>query len=171
LITADHWIAIQGSRDYGTEVSPASFEPVCDAYHHAKGENRYFKATSLSRYAELEMAELPVSISGLYPLALYKNITNQPTFANGSTCDNMIRLFNTSMTTGAYKPVQVEGRVRASLCPWPGEVEWDGVHGIQVATPFIENNYLDCRTMQGYAGTGGSGDSSMYSTDRTNEDL
>lgn len=170
MITADHQIAIQGSRDYGTEVTPASFEPACDAYQHTKSRTRYFKATGLSRYAELEMSRLPVSTSGLYPLALYKNITNQPTFANGSTCDNMIRLFNTSLSTGAYEPVRVEGYVRANLGPWQGEVEWDGVHGIQVATPFIENNYLECRTMQGYAGKG-PGDSSLYTTDRTKDDV
>lgn len=88
-------------------------------------------------------------------------MTNQPTFANGSTCDNMIRLFNLSMSTGAYEPVPVRGSVRANIAPFQSEGEWTGVYGVQVATPFIENNYLDCRAMQGYAGTGGNGDSDI----------
>ena len=31
----------------------------------------------------------------------------------------------------------------------------------ELVTPFIENNYLDCRTMRGYEGTGGPGDSDV----------
>jgi len=95
-----------------------------------------------------------------YPLELFKNITNQPTFANASTCDNMIRWFNTSMSVGEFAPAPVLGRIRANAFPYEGtEKEWTAVYGVQVATPFIENNYLDCRTMAGYVGTGGPGDS------------
>lgn len=95
-----------------------------------------------------------------YPLELFKNITNQPTFANATTCDNMIRLFNTSMSIGEHAPAPVRGRIRANAFPFPGEEKkWADVYGVQIATPFIENNYLDCRTMKGYDGTGGPGES------------
>jgi hypothetical protein len=125
----------------------------------------------MDEYAEVEFSRLPRSASNPYAIELFKNITNQPIFANGSACDNMIRLFNSSLSTGAYEPVSVKGRVRADIAPLKGEEEWSDVYGLQIATPFIENNYLDCQTMQGYAGTGGPGDSSILATSNNNHDL
>jgi len=114
-----------------------------------------------------------------YPLELFKNITNQPTFANATTCDNMIRLFNTSMSIGEHSPAPVRGKIRANAFPFPGEEKkWVDVYGVQIATPFIENNYLDCRTMKGYDGTGGPGESVIQhaitastTTNNYNDDL
>lgn len=174
LITAGHNIAIDGSRAYGTEVSPAEFEPLCDAYDRLADGATYFKATSQNtsqdRYADLAFHKIHPNAKSPYSMDLFKNITNQPTFANGITCDNMIRLFNTNMSTGVYEPVQVRGTVVTNLAPWNEKVEWKGVYGVQIATPFIENNYLDCRTMQGYTGIGGPGDSSTYTTHNANKD-
>jgi len=71
----------------------------------------------------------------------------------------MIRWFNTTMSAGT---AVVQGRVRAlNAFPYVSDEEhaWDGVWGVQVATPFIENNYLSCGSMRGYRGTGGAGDS------------
>ncbi|KAK3403341.1 hypothetical protein B0T20DRAFT_343709, partial [Sordaria brevicollis] len=113
-----------------------------------------------------------------YPLDFFRNITNQPTFAKqGGGCDNMIRFFDTAMSRGEFPPVAVRGRVRAvNIFPFAKEEEleldadsglsgsdspddagrlrkrewgWTDVYGVQVATPFIENNYLDCETMRG----------------------
>lgn len=102
---------------------------------------------------------------------MFKNMTNQPTFANGSACDNMVRLFDTSMSRGGHEPVFVRGRVRANLAPLEGGEEWAGVYGVQVATPFIENNYLDCRSMQGYTGLGGVGDLNIDTIPSNDNDL
>ncbi|KAL2269697.1 hypothetical protein VTJ83DRAFT_1881 [Remersonia thermophila] len=214
LITAGHDIALEGSRAYGTIVSPASYDPPCDAYRRLPSGATYFRGTtqglasppsstpatkaagmpSPAEFIELEMHTLATGAAALhlttpYPLEFFKNITNQPTFANASTCDNMIRLFNTTMSTGKYAPVAVRGRVRARAFPFVGHPssqenmgsyglkggqqavltavgrqdddvhEWTDVYGVQIATPFIENNYLDCRTMRGYTGTGGPADS------------
>jgi hypothetical protein len=162
LISAQNDIALEGSRAYGTLVSPAEYEPLCDAYRHSPDGTTYFKGSSLTSpdFFELEMTRLPHDLSSPYHLELFKNITNQPTFANATSCDNMIRLYNTTMSTGGLTPVPVRGRVRARAFPFQeGEKEWTDVYGVQVATPFIENNYLDCRTMRGYSGTGGPGDS------------
>lgn len=127
---------------------------------------------------EVEMTRLLSSSFGLgspYTLDFLKNITNQPTFAKpGGTCDNMIRFFDTSMSRGKFAPVPVRGRVRAvNMFPFvedkldldlagldsddagskrQREWEWADVYGMQVATPFIENNYLDCEAMRGYEG-------------------
>ena len=162
MITAQNEIAIQGSRDYGTDVTPAEFDPVCDAYRALPNGARYFKSKSLasSDFIEVETTRLRRPTRNPYPLELFKNITNQPTFASAVTCDRMIRLFNTSMSAGDFAPVPVMGRVQANTFPFKGTKKvWTHVYGVQVATPFIEDNYLDCQTMQGYAGTGGPGDS------------
>ena len=174
LISATNDIALEGSRAYGTLVSPAAYDPPCDAYRRLPSGASYFKAASLDSgdFVELEMSRThnnppTASNSNPYPLDFFRNITNQPTFANATSCDNMIRLFNTSMSVGEYAPVPVRGRVRARAFPFhrlhsgKEETEWTGVYGVQVATPFIENNYLDCRTMRGYVGTGGPGDSDI----------
>ncbi|KAK3328222.1 hypothetical protein B0T19DRAFT_442137 [Cercophora scortea] len=158
LISATNTIAVEGSKAYGTIVSPAEYEPLCDAYHALANGATYFKGSSLtsSDFVELEMTQLPRSVLNPYPLELFRNITNQPTFANATTCDNMIRMFHTSMSMGDFAPVPVRGRVRAKTFPFDGvQKEWSNVYGVQVATPFIENNYLDCQSMQGYDGTGG----------------
>jgi hypothetical protein len=164
LISATNDIALDGSRAYGTLVSPAEYEPACNAYRQLANGATYFKGSSLTsaEFVELEMTRLQHPTLSPYSLELFRNITNQPTFANATSCDNMIRLFNTSMSVGAHAPVPVRGRVRARAFPFQGGVkEWADVYGVQVATPFIENNYLDCRTMRGYSGTGGPGDSYM----------
>ena len=172
LISATNDIAVEGSRAYGTIVSPAEYEPLCDAYRRLANGNTYFKATSLTSpdFVELEMTRLPHPTLNPYPLELFKNITNQPTFANATSCDNMIRLFNTTMSVGEYAPVPVRGRVAARAFPFHGdENEWTDIYGVQVATPFIENNYLDCQTMRGYSGTGGPGDSYIHGPNSNDE--
>lgn len=172
LITSDHLIALAGSRDYGTVVSPAAWDPPCDAYRAQPDGSTYFKGQSIdsSEFVEVEMSRLKDMKLNPYPLELFKNITNQPTFANSSTCDNMIRWFNTSMSVGEFAPRPVLGRIKANAFPYKGvDKEWTDVYGVQVATPFIENNYLDCQSMKGYQGTGGVGDSLIQDTN-FNED-
>ena len=153
LISGSHSIAVEGSRAYGTIVSPADYDPACNAYRTLPNGANYFRANALSssEFVELEMTQLQAGAFNPYPLEFFRNITNQPTFANASTCDNMIRLFETDMAKGEHAPVAVRGQVRASAFPFGAAgSSWSEVYGVQVATPFIENNYLDCRTMQGY---------------------
>ncbi|KAL2146547.1 hypothetical protein VTI28DRAFT_3438 [Corynascus sepedonium] len=172
LISATNDIALEGSRAYGTLVSPAKYEPLCDAYRHMANGHTYFRGASVNSpdFVELEMARIPRTTLSPYPLELFKNITNQPTFANATSCDNMIRLFNTTMSVGDHAPVYVSGRVKARAYPFEGaEEEWTDIYGVQVATPFIENNYLECRSMRGYSGTGGPGDSYVHELNANNE--
>ncbi|KAK3308544.1 uncharacterized protein B0T15DRAFT_392512 [Chaetomium strumarium] len=172
LISATNEIALEGSRKYGTLVSPAEYVPFCDAYLRMANGATYFRGISLttSEHFELEMTRISHPTRNPYPLELFKNITNQPTFANGLSCDNMIRLFNTTMSVDEYAPVPVHGRVRARAFPFEAvEEEWADIYGVKIATPFIENNYLDCRTMRGYSGTGGPGDSYTHDPHPINE--
>lgn len=165
LISATNDIALEGSRAYGTIVSPAEYDPPCDAYQSLANGATYFRGSSLtsSEFVEVEVARLPQPNLSPYPLELFKNITNQPTFSNGTVCDNMIRLFNSTLSADQYEPAAVRGKVKARAFPFQGgEKEWTDVYGVQLATPFIENNYLDCGTLKGYAGTGGPGDSLVH---------
>ena len=85
----------------------------------------------------------------MYPLSFFRNTTNQPTFADGKTCDNRIRFFNTSVTT--QKGIErVQGTVRARIWPLEGEREWRGVGGVRFGSAFVENNYLSCEDFRGY---------------------
>jgi hypothetical protein len=88
-------------------------------------------------------------------------VTNQPQFStNPNACDNFIRLFNSSVTTGKYAPVAVKGIVSAEppfLTSDKPKI-WTGVYGLRLDNAFIENNYLPCESLRGYDGTGGNGD-------------
>lgn len=169
LMTADHEIALKGALDYGTHVYPSSFTPACDAYAPVPSASvagtTFFSAQSVSdspssntssfssdpsSYASITSVFAPSS-SSPFPLSFYKNFTNQPTFADGKTCDNMIRLFNTSVTLVPNGIESVVGTVRARIFPFGGErQEWRGVHGVRMDTSFIENNYLPCEGFRGY---------------------
>jgi hypothetical protein len=87
-----------------------------------------------------------------FPLSFFKNVTNQVTFADGKTCDNMIRLFNTSLTTAPNRIESVKGTVRARIPPFAEDQEWNDVYGVRMDTAFIENNYLPCEDFRGYSG-------------------
>ena len=153
-MTAGHEIALKGAGDYGTNTFPALFEPGCDAYRavpkakqpgttrfSARGIDGPESLTTLFSSTEEEM----------FPLSFFKNFTNQPTFADGKTCDNMIRLFNTSLTRD-HGIERVKGTVRAHIHPFTEEQEWNNVYGLRMDTAFIENNYLNCEDFRGYSG-------------------
>lgn len=147
LMSAGHEIALQGARDYGTETFPSTFEPECDAYRAAGQGKTVFEARSQDGEAFVETLFEAVGEAGSDGMAFWRNVTNQPTFADGRSCDNMIRLFNTSVTTGIER---VKGSVRARIPPFRGEEAWEGVDGIRLDSAFIENNYLPCEGFRGY---------------------
>jgi hypothetical protein len=83
----------------------------------------------------------------------YKNITNQPIFANGLFCDQQIRFFNTSLTTGNDAPIGIKGNVTLKSTDVLGApMSFAGVYGIKADTAFIENNFLACESLSGYGG-------------------
>ncbi|KAF1922993.1 uncharacterized protein M421DRAFT_333469 [Didymella exigua CBS 183.55] len=150
LMSAGHEIALKGARDYGIDTLAAVFEPACDAYvSGAKPGETVFSATSESGTARIETVFEASSATAewAYSLEFFKNVTNQPIFADGKTCDNMIRLFNTSVTTSIETVV---GSVRAIMPPFSEERVWKGVEGIRLDSAFIENNYLPCESFRGY---------------------
>ncbi|KIH87932.1 hypothetical protein SPBR_05116 [Sporothrix brasiliensis 5110] len=161
IITASNADAVEGSRAYGTLVSPSeSFDPPCDAYRWL---GHYGGTTNFKAYAR-NSTSIRLSFYHTYysppalPLDLFRNMTNQPSFANGTACDNQIRLFNTAHFFGTGNTNLAAHPVRGSVtsanfAPLNGMHTWGGnVHGWQLATPFIENNYLDCDDFKGYDG-------------------
>lgn len=153
-MTATNVVALKGARDYGTNVYPAEFNPACDAYRAtATPGTTTFESHSIEHNAAFVATKFSTCTEEAYPLSFYKNVTNQPMFADGKTCDNMIRLFNTSVTTAPNRIDLVTGDVKAKISPFKGENTWQNIHGLRLDTSFIENNYLPCESLRGY-GTG-----------------
>ncbi|KAJ4309850.1 hypothetical protein N0V84_011278 [Fusarium piperis] len=150
LISATNLVAIQGSQAYGTEVHPSAFNPPCDAYAMYPDGRTYFNGTSGDKFMSLQMKRINANEPSPYHISLFENITNQPSFANGSTCDQQIRLFNTSLTQAPFHPVPVRGNVKSNLGPFGYGMIFSNVAGFQVGTAFIENNYLPCEMFRGY---------------------
>ena len=142
---------------------PAAFDPPCDAYR-ASEEPEADEGTTLHTASSLDAQTSlhttfhasPSSLSPTTPLSFYHNVTNQPIFSDGRTCDNMVRLFDTSLSTGSNSIERVRGDVRMRMWPFDvaaeGERTWDGVEGIRFASAFVENNYLPCEGFRGYDG-------------------
>jgi hypothetical protein len=87
----------------------------------------------------------------------YRNVTNQPSFSSGVACDNIVTLYNSSVTVGEYAPVVVKGSVSIVAPYFPVTTTFRDVYGLKVDRAFIENNYVACSGLKGYSGTG-SGD-------------
>ena len=154
-MSADNAIALKGAADYGTNTFPATFDPSCDAYRAVPGAKEpgttFFSANSLNSSAASITTEFSITDEkSLLPLSFFVNITNQVMFADGKSCDNMIRLFNTSVTTSPNKIERVKGTVRAKILPFKEDQYWQDVCGIRLDTAFIENNYLPCENFRGY---------------------
>lgn len=163
-MTATAAVALAGSAAYGTRVSPALFDPACDAYAAADDDSS--STTHLNAWSNASLLANPPAFTTrftssstadhqAYPLSFWANVTNQPAFADPAKgCDRMVRLFNSSVTTAAGNaPVPVRGEVWAADAFFPGGGRrWVGVEGVRVDTAFIEYNYLECASLAGYGG-------------------
>jgi len=84
----------------------------------------------------------------------YVNVTNQPIFSNGSTCDNYINFFNTTLSQGKNAPIGVKGTVTLSAPLLPQDSFFENVFGVKVDVAFLEKAGLSCDSLKGYHGTG-----------------
>ena len=84
----------------------------------------------------------------------YVNVTNQPTFKDGLSCDNQLDLFNSTLSTGKNAPVGIRGEVMIKAPYIPSTTTFRDLHGIKVDIAFIENNVVPCSSLKGYSGTG-----------------
>jgi hypothetical protein len=152
-MTAGNVIAVKGAKDYGTNVFESAFDPPCDAYRAVPGskDTTSFCATATDAHVDTKFTSTTESQE--FPLSFFKNVTNQITFADGKSCDNMIRLFDTKLSTTPNTIQSVKGTVKAKLPPFTAEQEWNDVYGLRFDSAFIENNYLPCENFRGYGGS------------------
>ena len=152
MITASNADAISGSREYGTVVYPSTFEPECNAYARDRnGDTTYFRAQSELAHIALSYTALPPTScgKGAIPIDFFKNVTSQPIFVNGSSCCDHTRFYDTPLSLGQHAPVRIQASVEAKLGPFGTPTSFEGVQGIQVMAPFIENNYVSCESLKG----------------------
>ncbi|KAK8035602.1 hypothetical protein PG993_010597 [Apiospora rasikravindrae] len=128
MITSTAQTAITGSRGLGLQIWPSKFDPPCDPYKRTSNGSTHLHselsdpAAADYRYMTVQTQPSPAFVP--YPLTFIRNVTNQPTFANTSLCDNYIRLYNTSNSAAPPRPS-------------PNQT-WTGVYGWNYATAFIE---------------------------------
>lgn len=151
FLTADAEIAIAGTELYGEAVYPAVFDPPCDAYASSPHGTFANATTNATTYVSTIWKNLQHGFYLQIPETFFRNVTNQPSFGNGSVCDEQIRLFG-PLASSDWAPRPVLGNVKIETPLLEKEIVFNGVTGIQIATPFIENNYLVCDTLRGYGG-------------------
>jgi hypothetical protein len=174
-LSANNTIAQQGADADGTIPVNATFTPDLETYAFvpkSKSGEIYLNAyTNISTTKPAVTTKFtPLKSIGRYPLEFYKNITNQPIFTKGDTCDNQITLFvylfspkpfltsgsfNTTLTTGNNIPVGIRGKVSIlpPYFPEPG-CDFNNVYGVKVDVAFVENTGVNCSLLKGYSGTG-----------------
>ena len=160
-------IATEGAAAYGQTVLPATFDPADAPYKAVKGRGKYISfqvypglSQTVGKPPAAGVWNLEKKEIGPYPLAFYKNVTNQPIFFNnsGTICDNMIRFWNTSLSMGRNVPRGIIGDALVNPPLLPKKHYLQGLRGIRGDTAFLERNYVPCKNLKGYKGTG-DGDS------------
>lgn len=160
-------LALGGYGTYGVDIEPASFDPSNAPYQRIDRKQYQLAFDVYPANATAPFHIEPVSAVRSedrpqdrgFPLAFYRNVTNQPWFGNNnSICDNMKRYWNTSLSQGVNKPRNVKSVIKLGSPFVPKTTLWKGVKGIRATTAFLENNFLPCEQLKGYAGTG-EGDS------------
>ncbi|KAK6833271.1 hypothetical protein PG987_007965 [Apiospora arundinis] len=142
MITSTAQAAISGSENLGLTIYPSAFEPACDPYAPQADGTMLMHSESVSpagaaaKFMTVQTRASPEIVP--YPMAFIRNVTNQPAFANTSSCDNYLRLYNTTNGAAPHAPQPVLGTVVASLDPFTSNQTWTGVYGWNYATAFIE---------------------------------
>lgn len=78
----------------------------------------------------------------------YVNVTNQPIFASGSSCDQQTTYYNTTLST---EKVGVRGNISIASPYLPSESSFTGVYGLRTTIGFVEDGYKDCQSLKGYS--------------------
>jgi hypothetical protein len=151
FMTSTNEMGISGSREYGGEVYPATFEPACDAYAHAEGGLTTYKTRAGSAFLETSWQHIAEATPAASLLKFIKHTTNQPLFGTNGMCNHQTRIFDTPLSTGEHAPRPVTGAVRAKI-PSVSESEmlWTEAAGVQVNSAFIEKHMIPCEEMRGW---------------------
>ncbi|QDS74349.1 hypothetical protein FKW77_004679 [Venturia effusa] len=158
FLTSTNELGINASREYGGEVYPATFEPACDDYAPvpaSKDGSTYFKASAANASLTAIFTSVSAQKQDQLPTLFFIKVVNQPVFGDGKFCDGQVRMFNTSLSTGSYAPKAISASIRVVMptifTQVPGgRMYWDDATGMQVDTPFIEQNLVPCEGFRGY---------------------
>lgn len=151
FVSAGAELAIDGVGIYGEVAYPAIFDPPCDAYMGFDGGFSVNATNSSDAFFQSVWWEPSEEFNYDEMIRFFNNVTNQPSFGNGSSCDNQIRLFSTN-NTGIWAPNPVLGDILLQTPLLPDVIMCVGVTAIQIATPFIENDEVACSSMKDYGG-------------------
>lgn len=177
FLTSTNELGINASREYGGEVYPATFEPACDAYASvpaSKDGSTYFSASAANTSLRAVFAPSHPQKEAQLPALFFKKVVNQPVFGDGKFCNAQLRIFNTSLSTGAYAPKAVSASIRLRMptiftgAPG-GKVYWDEAVGMQVDTAFIEQHLVSCEGFRGYIWADDTPEVSSKTSERTVE--
>ena len=152
-------VAIAGAEMYGEVVLPGVFDPPGAGYAITPGGNVEFKVYGGLLNQSLKLDPVGHALFHFtrnstniapFPLDFYVNVTSQPQFGtNPAICDNQLRLWNTSVTTGSPEvtPKSIVGSVKVSPPLVPETIIFTNVHGVTAETAFIENNDASCESL------------------------
>jgi len=154
LMSAGATLPIEGAEAYGERVYQALFDPACDAYGAAPGGTAISATSSDGSAAFFESTWRAAAWSPEFEqlVEFLANTTNQPSFSDASSCDNQIRLFALPGSSDVFAARPVVGDVRFFSPMLSLNITKCDVKGIQVGTPFIENNEPSCGSLKGYGG-------------------
>lgn len=82
----------------------------------------------------------------------WQNVTNQPLFSGRArTCDSVVRIANTAVTTGNNVPVYLSGDVAALKSEFnpTKKTIWSDVAGIKLDEAYYERPAIKCKWMTG----------------------
>jgi hypothetical protein len=151
FMSSTNVMGISASREYGGEVYPATFEPECDAYAHIEGGFTSYKTRAGDAFLDTTWQHITEATPKASLMDFIKHTTNQPLFGINGMCNHQIRMFDTTLSTGAYAPRPVIGAVRANI-PSVSEKElvWTEAAGVQVNTAFIEKHMIPCEDVRNW---------------------
>ncbi|KAF2759792.1 hypothetical protein EJ05DRAFT_309841 [Pseudovirgaria hyperparasitica] len=154
IVMSDNPLAVEGAALYGPpQPLVGRFDPPCEAYMYETSERTAASSVTFAAYPlhddvhskrPLVHTRFKPCRAQPYSLALYENILNQVLTNNGTLCDNFVTLFDTSISTGDFSPVPVEGRVVLNRPVYPTDSVFEGVFGIKADFAFVERNYIPC---------------------------
>lgn len=149
FMTSTNEMGIKGSSEYGGEVYPAEFEPVCNAYDHAGHGRTTYSARAGKAFLESTWQASRQAQPSPSLMHFIKHTTNQPLFGVNGMCNHQLRMFNTVLSVGEHAPRSVNGAVRANI-PSVSETEmmWSEAMGVQISSAFIEQHMIPCEEMR-----------------------
>ncbi|KAI9709006.1 MAG: hypothetical protein M1812_007819 [Candelaria pacifica] len=143
-------LIVAGAEAYGEKAIQSTFDPPCDAYKlvpvGGRTSGQYsFAATSTDNKYNVQLTATVSKATNYFPLDVYKQVLNQPTFGDGLSCDNYTHIFDTSIT----KPEVIRANLSGRVPNMPSQ-QYNDAQGIRLDSAFIEGNNVPCDSVRGH---------------------